>query len=216
MMTLYNVIAGYYGRNVSPSVSGRIKYGSMIAIVGPNGIGKSTLLKTLAGLLPPISGTLAFGKRGKPRISYLPQDKTIDYHFPLTVFDVVSMGCWPRINLLKRLNRRQKIVIWRSLEQVKLLDLLNQYIENLSGGQVQRMLFARILTQQASLILLDEPFQGVDKNTCKIMIRSVNLLCRRGCTVIAALHNDELVTEYFPNILSLTHSCSIWNPSVQI
>ncbi|URJ23187.1 ABC transporter ATP-binding protein [Blochmannia endosymbiont of Camponotus sp. C-003] len=214
MITLHNLIAGYYGRNVSPSVSGQIKYGSMIAIVGPNGIGKSTLLKTLAGLLPPVSGRLEFGKKGKPRMGYLPQNRTIDHHFPLTVFDVVSMGCWPRVNLLKRLNRYQIAVIWRSLDQVKLLDVLNQYIETLSGGQVQRMLFARILAQKASLILLDEPFQGIDMNTCKIMIRAVNLLCRRGCTVIAALHNNEFVTEYFPNILSLTRFRSVWNPSI--
>ncbi|WP_159714924.1 metal ABC transporter ATP-binding protein [Blochmannia endosymbiont of Camponotus nipponensis] len=214
MMTLYNLIVGYYGRNVSPSVSGRIKHGSMIAIMGPNGIGKSTLLKTLAGLLPPIAGRLEFGKKGRPRMSYLPQDTTIDHHFPLTVFDVVSMGCWPRTNLFQKLNWHQRAVIWRSLEQVRLLDVLHQYIENLSGGQVQRMLFARILVQQASLILLDEPFQGIDINTCRIMIRAVNLLCKRGCTVIAALHNHELVTEYFPNTLSLTCSCSIWNATI--
>ncbi|AGC03330.1 ABC transporter family protein [Candidatus Blochmanniella chromaiodes str. 640] len=215
MMTLYNLIAGYCGRNVSPSVSGRIKYGSMIAIIGPNGIGKSTLLKTLAGLLPPVSGRLEFGKKGRPRMGYLPQNRNIDPYFPLTVFDVVSMGCWPRINLLKRLNQHQRAVIWRSLGQVKLLDVLNQYIETLSGGQVQRMLFARILAQQASLILLDEPFQGIDINTCKIMIRAVNLLCRRGCTVIAALHNNnEFITEYFPNTLLLTCSRSIWNSSI--
>lgn len=214
MMTLYNLIAGYCGRKVSPSVSGQIKCGNMIAIVGPNGIGKSTLLKTLGGLLPPVSGRLEFGEKGRPRIGYLPQNRSVDRHFPLTVFDVVSMGCWPRINFLKRLNQRQIAVIWRSLDQVKLLDVLNEYIETLSGGQVQRMLFARILVQKASLILLDEPFQGIDINTCKIMIRAVNLLCRHGCTVIAALHNNELVAEYFPNILSLTYSRSIWNISV--
>lgn len=209
-----NVVTGYYGNKICPSVSGYIKQGSMIAIVGPNGIGKSTLLKTLAGFLPIISGKLEFGKLGCPSIGYLPQIRKLDCHYPLTVFDVVSMGFWPKISVFKGLNYYHQIAICRALKKVKLLNLLHQYIKNLSGGQFQRMLFARILVQKASLILLDEPFQGVDMNICNIMMYSMYQLCQNGCTIIVVLHDDRLINKNFSNVLVLTRSCSFWKFSL--
>lgn len=214
MMVLENLVAGYCGRKISPSVSGHIKKGSMIAVVGINGIGKSTLLKTLAGSLPPISGILKFGSLGRPNISYLPQIKKLDYNHPLTVFDVVSMGCWPKINLFKKLSHCQKIAIYRALKQVNLLSSFHQYIGNLSGGQFQCMLFARILVQQSPLILLDEPFQGIDYNVCNIMIYAMHRLCKYGHTVIVVLHDKELINKYFSNILILTNTYSVWQSSL--
>lgn len=210
MIKLDNLIVGYYGQKVSPSISGYIKRGSMIAVIGPNGVGKSSFLKTLVGFLPPSSGKLEFKKLNRPIISYLPQIKTLNVHCPLTVFDVVSMGCWPKLSLFAKLNYYQKIMICRALKAVQLLHLLRQYISNLSGGQFQRMLFARILVQQASLILLDEPFQNIDRSMCKRMIYSVYKLCNRGCTAIIVLHDDRLVNQYFSHALVLNDSCSIW------
>lgn len=210
MMILDNLIVGHDKWRGVGAVSGYIKKGSMVAIIGPNGIGKSTLLKTLAGLLLPISGTLEFKKPGRPNISYLPQIKKLDYFFPITVFDVVSMGCWPKVSLFIKLGYHQQILIRNALKKVKLLDLRYQYIEDLSGGQFQRMLFARILVQQLPLILLDEPFQGVDMNICHIMMQSINQLCSNGCTVIMVLHDKKMVDKYFSNTLILTNTCSAW------
>lgn len=209
MIKINNLVTGYYGHSTSPSISGNIIQGSMIAVVGPNGIGKSTFLKTLAGLLPPISGELEF-KKNKFSISYLPQKNNIDYYFPITVFDVVSMGCWPKINFFKKINYHQQCLIWQALEKVKLVDLLNRCVDSLSGGQIQRMLLARILVQKSSLILLDEPFQGIDKMTCEILISSISQLQQIGCTIIAVLHDKKLTSRYFSQVLSLTQSTSIW------
>ncbi|URJ25131.1 metal ABC transporter ATP-binding protein [Candidatus Blochmannia ocreatus (nom. nud.)] len=208
MIKLYNLITGYNTNKIGVSITGCIKPGSMIAIVGPNGIGKSTLLKTLAGLLPPISGSLELSNKTNPlSISYLPQKITIDLNFPLTVFDVVSMGCWPGICLIKKLDKKQLAIIWRSLKQVKLLNTLNQYISNLSGGQVQRMLFARVLVQKSSLILLDEPFQGVDLDTCNMMISAIKKLCKFGHTAIVVSHDIKFINKHFSDIFLLTSSC---------
>lgn len=209
MIILDNLIVGYNGYGVSPTISGHFKKGSMVAVIGPNGIGKSTFLKTLAGLLPPIAGRLDFKSLNQLSVSYLPQRSQLNY-FPLTVFDVVSMGCWPKVSLFAKINYHHKIMIGRALKKVDLLNLFHRYIRDLSGGQFQRMLLARILVQQASVILLDEPFQGVDKHICNIMMNAIQQLCKVGCVVIAVSHDRQLISEYFSNILSLTRSCSIW------
>lgn len=208
MITLNNLVLGYHHKKISPIINGIITQGSMIAVIGSNGVGKSTFLKTLAGLLPPISGHLKFKK--KISISYLPQKNNIDYYFPITVFDVVSMGCWPKTNFFKKINYYQKCLIWKALEKVQLTDLLNQHINNLSVGQFQRMLFARILVQESLLVLLDEPFQGIDKTTYGILIHSINQLKHIGCTIIATIHDTKYISKYFSKILLLTQSTSIW------
>lgn len=212
MIKIYDLVTGYYGKNTGPSISGSIITGSMIAVMGPNGAGKSSFLKTLAGLLPPIAGKLEF-KRNNLSISYLPQKNDIDYYFPITVFDVVSMGCWPKINFFKKINYYQQCLIWKALEKVKLIDLMHQCIDSLSGGQIQRMLFARILVQQSSLILLDEPFQGIDNITCEILINAMNQLQKMGCTIITVLHDKRFISRYFSKVLVLTQSTSVWKES---
>lgn len=213
MIKIHELTIGYYKNSIGPTISGNIMPGNMIAVVGSNGIGKSTFLKTLSGLLPPISGKLEF-KNNRLAISYLPQKKNIDYNFPITVFDVVSMGCWPKINFFKKITHHQKSLIWQALETVKLIDLLNQNIDSLSGGQIQRMLFARILVQKASLILLDEPFQGVDEITYEILINSIKQLQQIGSAIVIVLHDQKLISQYFSHTLSLTQSISIWKESI--
>ncbi|ADV33453.1 ABC transporter (putative manganese transport system) [Candidatus Blochmanniella vafra str. BVAF] len=212
MMVIHNLIAGYFNRNVTPMINGYIKRGSILTVVGSNGVGKSTFLKTLAGLLPPNSGNLEFLKVEKPRIiGYLPQKKNIDCYFPVTVFDVVAMGCWPRINFLKRINDEQKYLIWKALKKVKLLNLMHRCVHSLSGGEFQRMLFARILVQQAQFILLDEPLQGIDQETCEIFLSSINQMSQYGCTIVIVLHDNQFASKYLVyDTLLLTQSNSIW------
>lgn len=210
MIELHNLIAGYLGKPSTPPINGKIVKGSMMAIIGPNGIGKSTFLKTLAGLLPPTSGKLKFKKKLKSNISYLPQQNNINYNIPITVFDVVSMGCWPKINFFKKLRHYEKYLIWNTLQETNLLNIYNYNINRLSGGQIQRMLIARILIQQSPLILLDEPFQCIDNPTCNILIRSIDRLRQKGCTIIMVLHNYEFISKYFSNILSLNQFSSSW------
>lgn len=120
------------------------------------------------------------------------------------------MGCWPKVNFFKKLNYKKKCLIRNALKEVNLLNILHQQINNLSGGQIQRMLFARILVQQSSLILLDEPFQGIDQVTCNTLIQSINNLRKKGCTIIIVLHDYQFISQYLSCILSLNQFNSTW------
>lgn len=216
MITLRNLLTGYHGQGIGVPLDGYFASGSMTAIVGANGSGKSTLLKTLAGLLPPVQGSLSFGQAGRPRVGYLPQQAEMDRQFPLTVFDVVAMGCWPTCGLLRRLHRAQQAAIWQALTRVGLEALSHRAISTLSGGQFQRMLFARLLVQEAPLILLDEPFSGIDKPTCGLLMTVIEQLHRQGRTIIVVLHDNQLVVEHFPQTLWLTPERPVWGPSAQV
>lgn len=216
MITLRNLLTGYHGEGIGVPLDGCFAIGSMTAIVGANGSGKSTLLKTLAGLLPPVQGTLSFSHNERPRVGYLPQQAEMDRQFPLTVFDVVAMGCWPTRGLLRRIYRTQQAAIWQALTRVGLEELSHRAISTLSGGQFQRMLFARLLVQEAPLILLDEPFSGIDKPICNLLMTVIEQLYRQGRTIIVVLHDNQLVVKHFPQMLWLTPERPAWGPSAQV
>lgn len=216
MITLHDLVTGYQGQGIGVPLDGRFASGSMTAIVGANGSGKSTLLKTLAGLLLPVQGTLSFGPAGRPRMGYLPQQAEMDRQFPLTVFDVVAMGCRPAGGLLRRINRAGQAAIWQALTRVGLEALAQRAISTLSGGQFQRMLFARLLVQEAPLILLDEPFSGIDKPTCGLLMTVIEQLHRQGHTIIVVLHDNKLVARHFPQTLWLSSEQPAWGPSSRV
>ncbi|MFU0443891.1 metal ABC transporter ATP-binding protein [Pseudocitrobacter faecalis] len=202
MIVLDNLCIGYDGEAIAPPVDGRITRGNLMAIVGANGCGKSTLLKTLAGFIPPVSGKVRWQVR-RPVIGWLAQRQEIDQQFPLTVQDVVSQGAWPRLSLLYGMGPGMRIRIATALERVGLLSLAKAPINTLSGGQFQRMLFARILVQQAPLVMLDEPFTGVDETTTEMLMSLILDMQRHGQTVLAVLHDSEKVARFFPQVLEL-------------
>lgn len=209
MIIVQDLITGYQGKGINFPLNGKFALGSMTAIIGVNGSGKSTLIKTLAGLLPPIRGKINFNIN-KPRIGYLPQLHEVDRKFPLTVFDVVAMGCWPRSGMIfPKIKYNYQKNIWRELKRVGLDRLLNKTIDVLSGGQFQRMLFARLFVQQAPLILLDEPFAAIDNYYSSLLMETINELNQQGCTIIIALHDYSKITKYFSNILRLSFNKSI-------
>ncbi|WP_038497943.1 metal ABC transporter ATP-binding protein [Candidatus Palibaumannia cicadellinicola] len=217
MIRLHNLQTGYNGKSISKPVSGRFERGSMTAIIGANGSGKSTLLKTIAGLLPPVGGHLDFGdQKTRPRIGYLPQQIDIDRQFPLKVFEVVAIGCWPATGLLRSINTKQQTLIWQALTRVGLNDKAHCTICSLSNGQFQRMLFARLLVQQAPLVLLDEPFTGIDQQTCSLLITFVHQLHKQGSTIIVVLHDNIIVAKHFPATLMLSQLNYAWGPSADI
>lgn len=217
MITLHNLVMGYQGQGIGvPPLNGCFVNGTMTAIVGANGSGKSTLLKTLAGLLPPVNGTLSFSYASQLRIGYLPQQAEMDRQFPLTVFDVVAMGCWPAYSLLRRFNRAQQTAIWQALMRVGLEVLAHRSISTLSVGQFQRMLFARLLVQETPLLLLDEPFSGIDKPSCGLLMTLIEQLHRQGRTVIVVLHDNQMVARYFPQTLWLRSEQLAWGPSSRV
>ena len=188
MIELQELSVGYNHSPVTSIISGHIAVGSMTAIVGENGCGKSTLLKTLAGFLPPVNGHIIW-PHGRPDTGWLAQRNTLESDFPIVVQDVVSMGLWPRVSLFRSIRRSERLRIAAALERVGLLHLAKSPIETLSGGQFQRMLFARVWLQQAPLIMLDEPLTGVDENTSHVLMSLIEEMHQRGQTILAVLHD---------------------------
>lgn len=210
MISLENLSVGYDGAAIAPTVNGEIACGSLTAIVGANGCGKSTLLKTLAGFIPPVVGKVRWNTR-RPTIGWLAQRHLLDQQFPLTVQDVVSQGLWPRLPLLYAMGPSRRRRVATALERVGLLALAKAPIETLSGGQFQRMLFARILVQQAPLVMLDEPFTGVDETTSDVLMNLILEMHQSGQTVLAVLHDSERVSRFFPQTLTLDSSRAHWS-----
>lgn len=209
MIELDQLVAGYDGVAITPSLCGVIAQGSLTAIVGMNGCGKSTLLKTLAGFMAPVSGQLRW-RRARPTIGWLAQRHALESQFPLTVRDVVSQGAWPRVSLFCGLGGETRRRIAVALDQVGLTAFAASPIEALSGGQFQRMLFARVLVQQAPLVMLDEPFTGVDESTSQVLMALMLEMHRRGQTVLAVLHDNARVARYFPQTLLLEPQHARW------
>ncbi len=209
MIELDNLVAGYEGVAITPSLSGVIHKGSMTAIVGLNGCGKSTLLKTLAGFIPPVSGVVRWSPT-RPTIGWLAQRHALESQFPLTVLDVVSQGAWPRISLLRGLRNDVRRRIQAALARVGLTEMAKTPIEALSGGQFQRMLFARVLVQRAPLVMLDEPFTGIDEATTHDLMAMIQEMHQQGQTVLAVLHDNQRVADYFPETLLLAPQNASW------
>lgn len=209
MIELQALSVGYGHSPVAPIISGYIADGSMTAIVGENGCGKSTLLKTLAGFLPPVSGRIIW-PQGRPVMGWLAQRNTLESDFPILVQDVVSMGLWPQVSLFRGMRRRERLRIAAALERVGLLHLAKKPVETLSGGQFQRMLFARVWLQQAPLVMLDEPLTGVDESTSHILMSLIEEMHQRGQTILAVLHDTPRVQRYFPCVLRLGSADCHW------
>ncbi|MHA0982249.1 metal ABC transporter ATP-binding protein [Kosakonia cowanii] len=215
MIELDHLVAGYERLAITPALCGTLARGSMTAIVGANGCGKSTLLKTLAGFLPPVSGVLRW-QGARPTIGWLAQRHALEAQFPLTVQEVVSMGCWPRISLFAGLNRDARKRVAQGLERVGLAEMAGETIDTLSGGQFQRMLFARIWVQNAPLVMLDEPFTGIDEATSQLLMEQMVDMHRVGQTLLAVLHDSARVTRYFPQTLRLDEKRAQWGATLSL
>lgn len=205
-----NVTLGYDARAAVHHLDGEIAAGSLTAIVGPNGGGKSTLLKGIVGQLKPVQGTIdVLGIEGG-RVAYLPQQAAIDRSFPITVFELAALGLWNRVGSFGSLNRADRDVVARAISAVGLEGFERRSIEALSGGQLQRVLFARVLVQDSPLILLDEPFAAIDTRTSADLMDLIQRWHGEQRTVVAVLHDPELVKERFPSALLLARESVAW------
>ena len=179
--------------------------GRMVAVIGPNGAGKSTLLKAALGIVPRISGQVAvFGHPlgdARHRIAYVPQRAGVDWDFPATVLDVVVMGLYRQIGLLRFAGRREKNQARACLEQVGMAAFADRQIGQLSGGQQQRVFLARALAQDADLLMLDEPFSGVDAATERAIVHVLRDLNGAGKTIVCVHHDLATVTDYFDYVV---------------
>jgi zinc/manganese transport system ATP-binding protein len=198
-----------YGRH--PAVhhlAGEITSGSLTAIVGPNGAGKSTLLKGIVGSLRPLAGRISLSDTA--RIAYLPQAAELDRTFPLSVYDLVAMGLWQTSGLFGGIGRKDKAKIDEAIAAVGLTGFERRSIGTLSGGQMQRVLFARLLLQDASLILLDEPFTAIDAKTTADLLDLVRRWHDEERTVVAVLHDVDMVRRIFPETLLIAREAVAW------
>ncbi|MDO5639933.1 MAG: metal ABC transporter ATP-binding protein [Neisseria sp.] len=173
--------------------------GEMWAVFGPNGAGKSTLLKAVMGLLKADTGRVVWQGLKRCDIAYLPQQSEIDRSQPMTVFELAAMGLWYEIGFFGRVNAAQRERVRQALARVEMADFADRQIGHLSNGQFQRVLFARMLVQDARFLLLDEPFNAVDAKTTYALLEVLRQCNHEGRAVIAVLHDYEQVRAYFPN-----------------
>jgi zinc/manganese transport system ATP-binding protein len=211
-----DVTLGYDRHPAVHHLNGKVLPGALLAVVGPNGAGKSTLFRGIAGLLKPLSGTIDLGGLDIRDIAYLPQSVDIDRSFPISVFDLVATGLWRRTGFLGGMGRVAREKITHALASVGLNGFENRAIGTLSGGQMQRMLFARALLQDARLIVLDEPFNAIDAKTSADLLALVGRWHGEGRTVLAALHDFDLVRAHFPETLLLARGAVAWGPTAQV
>ncbi len=205
------------GYNRHPAVhhlSGAVAKGSLTAIAGPNGSGKSTLMKAIAGILEPMAGSLHISKG--QRLAYLPQLSEVDRHFPARVFDLVALGLWPRRGLTGWLTKADRSDVMTALAAVGLEGFEDRALDTLSGGQLQRALFARVVLQNADVILLDEPFNAIDTKTVGDLTVLIDGWVGEGRTVLVVAHDQQLIRDHFPQTLLLARQEIAWGPTALV
>jgi len=212
----HNVTLGYDRHPAVHHLKGEVTPGALVAVIGPNGAGKSTLLRGIVGILKPLSGAIHLGGIDPRDIAYLPQTAEIDRSFPISVFDFVGTGLWRGIGLFGGLGRAARGKILHAIAVVGLSGFENRPIGTLSGGQMQRVLFARVLLQNARLIVLDEPFNAIDSKTTADLLALVKRWHGEGRTVLAALHDMEMVRKHFPQTLLLARGPVAWGATDEV
>ncbi len=210
VIELENVTVRYQELVALEDVNLKVSPGEFLALIGPNGSGKTTLIKTILGLVTPVAGTVQlFGKPPQQldgewrRVGYVPQIAQIDPRFPIQVFDVVLMGRYGQLGLIRRPGRRDRKAAWRALERVGMSNLAQRSIGRLSGGQRQRVLVARALATEPELLLLDEPTTGVDVGTTEGLFDLLDDLHRQGITILVASHDVGVVAQHVNQVACL-------------
>jgi zinc/manganese transport system ATP-binding protein len=222
---LHNLTVSYRQHPALHHISGKFAQGSLTAILGPNGAGKSTLLKSIAGLLPVQGGGKDATGKACPalrintphkHLAYLPQQSELDRSFPMDVCDCVLLGLWRQTGAFGSATPALRERVDAALHAVGLEGFERRPVGTLSSGQIQRALFARLLVQDAQLVLLDEPFNAVDSKTTAALMDLVLKWQREGRTVITVLHDYTQVRTYFPQTLLLARECIAWGPTAEV
>lgn len=201
-------------------VSFDVPHGARVAVVGPNGAGKSTLFKALVGLLPSARGSitihgLPLGSH-KDCVAYVPQRQEIDWRFPVTVDDVVMMGRYSRIGWFRRVGSHDRAIVARCLQAMGLVGLAKRPIGELSGGQQQRVFLARALAQEPHILLMDEPFTGVDASTQETTLALLEALQAQGVTLMVSTHDLNLAAARFERVLLLNRRVIAYGQAEQV
>ena len=216
VIRLSDITVAYDRHPAVHHLSGRFEVGSMTAIAGPNGAGKSTLVKALMGQLPLAGGTIDMSGLSPRDFGYLPQAAEIDRSFPLTVADTVMLGAWRQVGAFRGISPDIAGKAREALAAVGLEGFERRQIGSLSAGQFQRVLFARLLVQDARVLLLDEPFTAIDARTTRDLLDLLLGWHRDGRTIIAVLHDFEQVKAHFPQTLLIAREPVGWGPTAAV
>jgi iron/zinc/copper transport system ATP-binding protein len=210
----------YHRERALENVSFLVAPGQLVGIIGPNGAGKSTLLKAILGLLPPNQGQVTVWQQPvakmRKRIAYVPQHNDIDTDFPVCVWDVVMMGRFPHSGLFRRSRHKNHLKVAECLRQAGMYAWRNRQIGELSGGQRQRVFLARALAQEAGLLLLDEPFAGIDLNSERIIINILRGLKSQGKTALIVFHDLTKAQAYFDSLMLLNKKLVAFGSSTKV
>jgi ABC-type Mn2+/Zn2+ transport system ATPase subunit len=217
-----NVTVAYHGKVALHSASLQLKAGTICGLVGMNGAGKSTLFKAMMGLVKPVSGRILMN--GLPLrkvqksnlVAYIPQSEDVDWNFPVNVYDVVMMGRYGYMNFLRIPSATDKQVVRESLERMEMWPLRDKQIGELSGGQKKRTFFARALAQQGTVLLLDEPFAGVDIKTEKTTIDLLMELRQTGHTILVSTHNLDSITTFCDRVVLINRSILAYGSTSEV
>jgi manganese/zinc/iron transport system ATP- binding protein len=219
-LEIHDLTVAYHKKPVLWGIDVAVPKGKLVGIVGPNGAGKSTLIKAVMGILPVSSGWVKiFGKPFKKnltRVGYVPQRESVDWDFPVSVMDVVLMGRYGRLGLIKRPTKHDREVARDCLEKVKMLPYADRQISNLSGGQQQRVFLARALAQESDLYFMDEPFSGVDAATESAIIELLHELKSKGKTLLVVHHDLPTARNYFDMLLLLNMRVVAFGPTEKV
>jgi manganese/zinc/iron transport system ATP- binding protein len=206
-LSVRDLTVAWYRKPVIWDVGLDVTPGQLVGVVGPNGAGKSTFLKAIMDLVPRASGRIKiFGqsyKRSRHRVGYVPQRESVDWDFPVSVLDVVTMGLYGKIGWCMPVRRKHREAALQALERVGIGEFANRQISQLSGGQQQRTFLARALVQDADLYLMDEPFAAVDAATEKAIVQILREMKQAGKTAIVIHHDLHTVPEYFDSVVLL-------------
>lgn len=219
-LEIHDLTVAYHRKPVLWGIDLEVPAGKLVGIVGPNGAGKSTLIKAAMGLLPVSSGWVrVFGepvKENLRRVGYVPQRESVDWDFPVSVMDVVLMGRYGRLSLVKRPSKADRDKARECLDKVKMLPYANRQISNLSGGQQQRVFLARALAQESDLYFMDEPFAGVDAATEAAIVELLHELKSQGKTLMVVHHDLPTARTYFDMLLLLNMRVVAFGPTDEV
>ncbi|MBN1661194.1 MAG: metal ABC transporter ATP-binding protein [Anaerolineae bacterium] len=213
VLGVHNLTISYNSTPVLLDVSFEVEAGQRVAIVGPNGAGKSTLFKAILGLVHRQSGTVS---TNDGEVGYVTQRSAVDWSFPVTVHDVVMMGRVGKMGWLRWQRPRDREIVQRSLAQVGMLEYAARQIGELSGGQQQRVFIARALAQEATILLMDEPFSGVDAPAQEAILEILNALHQQGVTLLVSTHDLNLAMERFDRLALLNGRLIVYGPPREV
>jgi len=206
-ITVEQLTVSYQGQKALIDISLQIPAGKITGIIGPNGAGKSTFLKGMLGLLKADARTVSLGEHPidsqKKRIAYVEQRSALDLSFPINVLEVVLLGTYPKLGIMKRPKKQEKEQAMKALKTVQLEAFAKRQIGELSGGQLQRVFIARVLAQEADVIVLDEPFVGIDMTSEKVIMDILKQLKDAGKTIVIVHHDLHKVAHYFDDVIIL-------------